>query len=238
MKAREPLELLALWSTPLMADACVRLGLPLRMGVAGLRPFMRWMRLAGPVRPVRHYGSVEVFLELAEGADGSGYGDVVVIDNGGRLDEGCIGDLGVLELRAAGFGGAIVWGAHRHSVALTQIEWPIFSLGAWAAGPQRSDAREDEVFRSARVGPTQVTADDFVFADEDGCVFVPRSRVSEIARVAREIHETERRQAARVRSGTSLREQLQFAGFLAARTRRPALTFREHLRSVSGAMES
>jgi regulator of RNase E activity RraA len=46
-------------------------------GVAG-------QRVAGRVLPVRHYGSVDVFLEALGRAEA---GDVLVVDNGGRLDE-------------------------------------------------------------------------------------------------------------------------------------------------------
>jgi 4-hydroxy-4-methyl-2-oxoglutarate aldolase len=35
-------------------------------------------------------------------------GDVLVIDNGGRMDEGCIGDLTVLEAQASGLAGIAV----------------------------------------------------------------------------------------------------------------------------------
>ena len=81
-------------STPLIADACLRLGVPLRLAAPGIRPVLPAFRVAGHVLPVRHYGSVDIFLESMGTAEP---GDVLVIDNGGRMDEGCIGDLdGVL----------------------------------------------------------------------------------------------------------------------------------------------
>ena len=49
--------------------------------------------------PARHYGSADVFLEAMQAAHS---GDVLVIDNGGLTDEGCIGDLTALEARASG----------------------------------------------------------------------------------------------------------------------------------------
>ncbi len=67
-------------------------------------------RIAGRVLPARHYGSVDIFLEAMETA---GKGDVLVIDNHGRRDEACIGDLTVLEAQAAGLSGIVVWGFHR-----------------------------------------------------------------------------------------------------------------------------
>ena len=75
-------------STPLVADACIRLGVPLRAAPPGIRALVAGHRLAGRALPARHYGSVDVFLEALGAA---GLGDVLVVDNGGRLDEGCVG---------------------------------------------------------------------------------------------------------------------------------------------------
>ncbi|HLK44352.1 MAG TPA: hypothetical protein VKT18_00125, partial [Acidimicrobiales bacterium] len=96
-------------STPLVADACLRSGVPLRAAPAGIVPLAAGMRVAGRVLPARHYGSVDVFLEALGRAEP---GDVLVVDNGGRTDESCIGDLTVLEARAAGVEGLVVWGLH------------------------------------------------------------------------------------------------------------------------------
>jgi hypothetical protein len=59
-------------------------------------------RLAARVCPARHVGSVDSFLEAMEGA---APGDLLVVDNGGRLDEACVGDLMVLEAQGAGLEG-------------------------------------------------------------------------------------------------------------------------------------
>jgi hypothetical protein len=48
-------------STPLLADACVRLKIPLRIAPPGIRPVTAKSRLAGRGLPVRHYGSVDIF---------------------------------------------------------------------------------------------------------------------------------------------------------------------------------
>src|SRR5262245_10281480 len=105
-------------STALIADACLRLGLFINLAPFGIRPILIDNHIAGRVLPVRHYGSVDIFLEAMISAQ---QGDILVIDNAGRLDEGCIGDLTALEARASGLEGIIVWGAHRDTNELIEI---------------------------------------------------------------------------------------------------------------------
>jgi regulator of RNase E activity RraA len=164
-------------------------------------------------------------------------GQVLVIDNGGRLDEGCIGDLIALEAENFGLAGIIVWGAHRDTPELRRIGLPIFSYGTCPCGPQRLDPRDPSALRSAQFGDFLVERGDIVFADDDGCLFTAAERIDDLLQVAREIWQRERRQAEAIKSGHSLREQLEFARYLEKRAADPSYTFREHLRKISGAIE-
>ncbi|MFF6776850.1 RraA family protein [Streptomyces sp. NPDC012637] len=222
-------------STPLVADACVRLGVPLRAAPAGIVPVLPRRRLAGRALPVRHYGSVDVFLEAF-----TAYavpGDVLVIDNEGRTDEACIGDLAVLEAEAAGVAGVVVWGLHRDTPDLLEIGLPVFSYGAHAPGPVRLDPRGPEALRSARFGEHTVGAADVVFADDDGVLFVAADRVGAVLDAAEGIFRTERNQARRIRAGETLRDQTRFAEYLERREQDPSYSFRQHLRRIGGAIE-
>jgi 4-hydroxy-4-methyl-2-oxoglutarate aldolase len=221
-------------STPLLADACLRLGLSLRLAPPGIRPLLPASRVAGRVLPVRHYGSVDIFLEAMGAAEP---GDVLVIDNEGRLDEGCIGDLTVLEAQAWDLAGIVVWGAHRDTAELEQIGFPVFSYGTCPAGPRRLDPPDPDALRSARFGDCMVGKEDIVFGDQDGVLFAPGQRAEELLATAQSIWQTEREQARAVRSGKTLREQLRFDDYLARRAADPSYTFRKHLRVLGGAIE-
>ncbi len=221
-------------STPLIADACLRLDIRVRMAPLGIRPVLAGARVAGRALPVRHSGSVDVFLEAIGRAEP---GDVLVIDNGARTDEACIGDLTALEARACRVAGLVVWGLHRDTSELERIGLPVFSYGACPSGPRRLDAPDAEALRSARFGDCLVTRDDVVFGDADGVVFAPGARAEKVLQVARSISRRERAQAHAVREGRTLRDRLLFEEYLERRAADPTYTFRHHLRLVGGAVE-
>jgi regulator of RNase E activity RraA len=219
-------------TTAHLADACLHAQLPVHC--ASLRAVEPGTRLVGRVIPARHAGSVDIFLEAFEKA---APGDVLVVDNGGRLDEACVGDLVVLEARNAGLEGVVIWGLHRDTADIRAIGLPVFSLGAIPTGPLRLDARADNALESATVRGWTVDREDVVLGDDDGVLFVPADRIAELFTLAEKIRDTERRQAERIRAGESLRGQVRFDIFLAERQKNPALTLREHLRAVGGAIE-
>ena len=221
-------------TTAHLADACVRARLPVRCAPARLHAVVPGSRLAGRVCPARHAGSVDIFLEAL---DGAAPGDVLVVDNNGRLDESCVGDLVVLEAQGAGLDGVVIWGLHRDTADIQAIGLPVFSLGTLPAGPQRLDARVVDALASATVGEWAVDREDLVLGDDDGVLFVAASRAGEVFTLAETIRDTERRQAGQLRAGISLRSQVQFDRYLAQRQRMPSLSFRDHLRAVGGAIE-
>lgn len=221
-------------STPLIADACLRLGVPLLVVPPGIRPITAESHIAGRVLPARHYGSVDIFLEAMGSAQA---GDVLVIDNDGKLDEGCIGDLTTLEAQACRLAGILVWGVHRDTAELIQINFPVFSYGIWPVGPQRLDARPEKALEQARFGAFTVTSQDIAFADADGVLFISAELAGEVLDTAHSIWQMERKQAQLIQSGRKLRDQLRFDEYLSKRSVDSAYTFRQHLRNIGGAIE-
>ena len=220
--------------TAAVADACVRLQVPAR-ALTGIRPVLPGRTVVGPVLPVRHAGSVDVFFEALHAARP---GQVLCIDNGGRLDEGCIGDLTALEAMHHGCAAILVDGAHRDTLALQALGLPVWSRGSSPFGPLAARPRPADALTAAMMGGHRVTADDVAVVDDDGAVFVPRAQAAKVWDLARRIQATELEQARLAKSGKEpLCEQFQVKAYLAAKAKDPSLGFRAHLRTIGKSIE-
>jgi 4-hydroxy-4-methyl-2-oxoglutarate aldolase len=222
------------WTTPFIVDACVQLSLPARVGPYGLRCNFPGSKVAGPATPARHAGSVDVFLEAIAASQ---KGDVLVIDNGGRHDEGCIGDLVVGEAFMSGIAGIVCWGTHRDTAAIHAIGARVWSLGTCPNGPLELRRRSETALVAATIGSVTVTPDDHLFADDDGVVVVANADLSRVIETAKDIANREGAQAVRLLKGELLRSQFDLDKYVAKRRSDHSYTFREHLKSFGGAIE-
>jgi regulator of RNase E activity RraA len=220
-------------STAAIADASLRVGVLARTAPASLLPLLPGAPFSGPAAPVTHLGSVDVILQTIDDAPA---GAVVVVDNAGRDDEACVGDLMLLEAQRAGLSGMVVWGRHRDTTQLREIGLPLHSLGAFPFGPRRIPPAGAPM-SSAMLGGTAVTPGDYLFGDDDGVLVLSADRLDEVVATALAIQSTESAQAERMRAGTSLRSQLDFSGYRARQKSDPSLTLRRHLSDRGAAIE-
>jgi 4-hydroxy-4-methyl-2-oxoglutarate aldolase len=229
------LERLKTLTTAHLADALVRMGRAVRCAPSNVRPLIPAMRCYGRCLPVRHAGSVDIFLEAIAGAS---VGDVLIVDNEGRLDEGCVGDLVALEAKQAGLSGIVIWGLNRDTAELLDIALPCFSIGTLPNGPLRARPRNQNASVTAMVGTCLVSADDVVMGDADGVLFLEQPDLHEVIAGAEKIRDAERQQAKAMMEGRSLRVQTRFDDYLEKSKSDSRYTFREHLRTVSAAIET
>jgi 4-hydroxy-4-methyl-2-oxoglutarate aldolase len=220
--------------TAAVADAAVRLGVPVAVAPPSLVPVLSGGLFAGPAVPVTHLGSVDVFLDAIDDAPP---GAVLVVDNGGRQDEACVGDLVVMEAASAGLSALVVWGRHRDTAELRRIGLPVHSLGAHPFGPRRVPPA-GPVMRAAFLDGVPVTSDHVLVGDDDGVLVLPAGEQERLITLALEIQQTEARQARRMADGQSLRDQLDYALYRRKQAADPTMTLRRHLAERGGAIET
>jgi regulator of RNase E activity RraA len=130
-------------------------------------------------------------------------GHVLVIDTGGELGSGCLGDILAARLLQRGVAGVVSDGAMRDSSELRNLPLPIF-CAAFAAPPSFARIMAADSGRPIGCGGVPVFPGDIVVADHDGAVVVPRHLAAEVARDGLEQERIERFVRKRVDRGASI----------------------------------
>lgn len=205
------------FSTPAVSDALDRLGIPGQ--VAGIRPVDRRFRLAGRAFTVQYQPIDEAGGTVGDYIDDVAPGEVVVLDNSGRLDTTVWGDILTLVSRRRGVGGTVIDGICRDSDRALELDYPLFSKGTWMrTGKDRVTCAGRQV--PVVLGTVRVRPGDILVGDADGVVVVPAEREQEVLEAVTEIERAEETIRREVESGGSLREARARLGYHGLQTRR------------------
>lgn len=132
-------------------------------------------------------------------------GDVIVIDNGGRLDTSCWGDILANGAKQKGVSGVVIDGACRDIDDYVEMGFPVYSRGAVVA-TARGRIMEDATNVLIQFGGVQVRPGDYVVADLSGVVIIPQEKLNEVVEKAVSLFEREQKMVADMRSGMSMLE--------------------------------
>jgi 4-hydroxy-4-methyl-2-oxoglutarate aldolase len=137
----------------------------------------------------------------------AGAGDVIVVDNRGRLDCGGWGGLLTLAARAKGVAGVVIHGACRDIGEAEDLGFPVYGL---ATTPRTARGRVAEASTGDPVEITGVVVrtGDLVLGDATGVVVVPADEAEAVIGAAEGIVARESAMAERLRSGRAPEEVL------------------------------
>jgi regulator of RNase E activity RraA len=124
-------------------------------------------------------------------------GDVVVVDNGGRLDTATWGEFHGYACKQNGVAGAIIDGATRDGPEIRSSGFPTFVRGLTPVS-SKWDLKTASINEPVMLGLVQVNPGDIVFADETGIVVIPATRKDLVLLKANEIRKAEDSQRARI----------------------------------------
>jgi 5-oxopent-3-ene-1,2,5-tricarboxylate decarboxylase / 2-hydroxyhepta-2,4-diene-1,7-dioate isomerase len=117
-------------------------------------------------------------------------GEVLVIDAGGDLNGGQVGDILCVRIKQLGGAGVVIDGGVRDTPQVRDVGLPIWVRGSHGGNGYRAlyDADYD---LPVRCGGVTVIPGDYVVADGDGVVVIPPELIAEVMASASEIEQQE-----------------------------------------------
>lgn len=202
-----------------ISDALDRLGIDGQC--LGLAPLDRKMHFAGPAFTIRMVpvgrtgGSVGDYIDDLEA------GDVVVLDNNGRLDATVWGDILTLVAHRKGIAATVIDGVCRDANRSIELNYPIFArTNTMRTGKDRVTAEAFKI--PVQIAGVRVEPGDWMVGDADGVVAIPAARVDEVIAVANEILEAENRIREAVLAGFRLDDARRAANYHQLQTPAPS----------------
>jgi 4-hydroxy-4-methyl-2-oxoglutarate aldolase len=199
-----------------LSDALDKLGIEGQC--LGVMPFDRAMTFAGQAFTVRMVaaglsgGSVGDYIDDVEP------GQVVALDNNGRLDTTVWGDILTLVANRSGIAGTVIDGVCRDIARSIELGYPIFArANTMRTGKDRVTADSYNV--PIQISGVRVEPGDWLVGDGDGVVAIPAARVAETLAVAEEIALAEERIREAVMAGRRLDEARRAARYHALQSR-------------------
>jgi 4-hydroxy-4-methyl-2-oxoglutarate aldolase len=117
-------------------------------------------------------------------------GDVLVIDNGGRMDVNSFGGIAAFTSQRRGLAGVIIDGVTRDLEDMREMIFPAYGKGAIQQSI-RGRCAFGGFAGEIRLGGVLVRRGDYVAADENGVVVFPAERTAEVMESARRCFERE-----------------------------------------------
>ena len=180
--------------TPIASDNMSRMF----AGGAALRPYHKGNAMLGVALTVRTRPGDNLMVHKA--IDLALPGEVIVVDAGGDLTNAIIGEIMATLAEKKGVAGFVIDGSVRDSDYLASSSFPVFARGVSHRGPYKDGP--GEINGVVNIGGMAVGPGDIVIGDADGVLAIPRACAAEVARLAREQMEREKKALAAIADGT------------------------------------
>ncbi len=159
------------------------------------------LRMAGQAVTVR--SSPGDWNKVVQAIDAAKPGEVLIADCGG-VPPAVFGELAAQSAKGRGLAGVVIHGAIRDVELSTRIGLPLFSTHICSnAGEPKGFG---EIGTEINIGGQPIRPGDWIFADDDGVMVLPREHAVEYANRALDIMEAEQRLAAEILAGKTLSE--------------------------------
>lgn len=185
-------------STPNISDAMHR-----KSGMVGIKPIVNGVKAVGKALTVRTYPGD--WAKPVESVDLAKPGNIIVIDAGGG-EKAVWGELATWSCIQKGVNGVVIDGAVRDVDVIRDLKFPVF---ARTVNPTAGDPKGfGEVNVEIVCGGVKVRPGDWIVADDNGVIVVPKEDAVEIANRAKDVFEKEQRIRVEIKRGSTLSQVL------------------------------
>jgi regulator of RNase E activity RraA len=193
-------------STTNVSDALDKLHLT--SGIVGILPAFDCPKIVGKAVTIKitASGMVKSKSHLAtEAIANAEEGDVIVIDNSGRKDVSCWGEILSYAAKMKGIKGVIIDGAFRDLDDIKKINFPVYARQVVPV-TARGRIMQESFNTLIRCGNAQVRPGDIVMADGSGVVVIPQEKAEEVLEAAMNIYTKECEMIEQIKKGVSILE--------------------------------
>jgi len=194
------------FSTTNISDALDALGLA--SGISGILPAFSCPKIFGSAVTVKMCAAGLTPSKSHLGINAivsSRKGDIIVIDNGGRKDVSCWGEILSYAAKNKEVSGVVIDGAFRDIDDIRLIGFPVYARGVVPI-TARKRIMEIETNTMIQCGGVQVRPGDFIMADGSGVVVVPAEKLSDVLKKAEELFDKEQAMIKEIKEGAPIDE--------------------------------
>lgn len=174
-----------------VSDAMHRTG-----DLQGINPLVSGVKVVGKAVTVRSYPGD--WSKPVQAIDVAEKGDVIAITTGG-VGPAVWGELATESAIQKKVGGVVIDGAIRDTAEIRKLKFPAYSrLVSPTAGEPKGFG---EINVPIRIGGVAINPGDWIIADDDGVVVIPKEKAVEIANRAMDVLEKENRIRGEIRKG-------------------------------------
>jgi 4-hydroxy-4-methyl-2-oxoglutarate aldolase len=190
-----------------VSDALDALGI--HGSTCGIRPMAeRWTKIVGPAVTMRMTDAGETKQKTHLGMNAisaAEKGDVIVIDNGGRMDTSCWGGILANAAKVKGISGTVIDGCCRDLNDCMDADYIVYARGTVVC-TARGRVMEESTNQMIQFGGVQVRPGDIVMGDNSGVVIIPQEHMEAVLLKAEELWQKEEDMVAEIRSGADILE--------------------------------
>ena len=188
-----------------LSDAMDALGM--RGFTFGIRPMQAsWRKIVGPAVTMRMTAAGQTPQKTHLGMNAIAAakpGDVIVIDNGGRMDSSCWGGILANAAKTKGVSATVIDGCCRDLDDCIDADYPVYARGTVIC-TARGRVIEESTNQMIQCGGVQVRPGDIILGDSSGIVCIPQEKMMEILEKAEQLWQKEEDMIAEIKSGADI----------------------------------